>query len=120
MVQLIEDASLAPPMGPYCYAFCAGGFVFLGGTPGTTSDALMVDGIPKGKMAGETPGRADMAAQTVQAVEAIRHATQLAGGNWKNALRFNIFLEDWKEIDGFYMAYRNAIGVAAPAETLIG
>ncbi len=120
MVQIIEDPSLAPPMGPYCYAYRAGGFIFLGGTPGTTTEALMVDGIPKGKMAGDTPGRADMAAQTVQSVESIHHATQLAGGNWKNAIRFNLFLEDWKEIDGFYKAYRSAIGVANPAETLIG
>lgn len=120
MVELVEDPSLAPPMGPYCYAYRAGNLVFLGGTPGTTAEALMVDGIPKGKMAGETPGRADMAAQTVQSVEAIHHATQLAGGNWKNALRFNLFLEDWKEIDGFLRSYRSAIGVANPAETLIG
>jgi hypothetical protein len=55
----------------------------------------------------------------VQSAEAIHHATQLASGNWKNALRFNLFLENWKEIDCFLLSYRSAIGVANPAETLI-
>ena len=120
MPELIQDASLAPPMGPYCYAVAAGGLVFLGGTPGTTADALMVDGIPKGRMAGETAGRADMAAQTIQAVESIRYAAKLAGAKWSNSLRFNLFLENWKEIDPFLKTYRNAIAVASPAETLTG
>ena len=120
MPELVQDASLAPPMGPYCYAVAAGGLVFLGGTPGTTADALIVDGIPKGRMAGETPGRADMVAQTIQAIESIRYASKLAGANWSNAIRFNLFLENWKEVDPFLKTYRGAIGVASPAETLTG
>lgn len=107
-------------MGPYCYAVAAGEYVFLGGTPGTTHDALVEDGIPKGRMAGQTTGRADMAAQTLQALESIRHAGKLAGAKWSNALRFNLFLDNWKEIDLFIKTYRLAIGAASPAETLTG
>ncbi len=119
MRELIKDPSLSPPMGPYCYAVAAAGLVFLGGTPGTTTEALVVDSVARGRMAGETPGRADMAAQTLQCIESVRHAGKLAGAKWSNALRFHLCLDNWKETDLFLKTYRGATGAAAPAETLV-
>lgn len=119
MGDLIRDPSLSPPMGSYCHAVAAGGLVFLGGTPGTTTEALIVDGIARGRMAGDTPGRVDMAAQTLQSIESVRHAGKLAGARWSNALRFNLCLDNWKETDLFLKTYRGATGAASPAETLV-
>jgi len=92
--------------------------MFLGGTPGTIPEPLMVNGIPKGRMAGETPGRADMGAQTTQAIESLKLAVEIAGGNWEDVLRLNLFVTYWCEIDPFLDAYQKACAPGAPAETL--
>ncbi len=120
MPRTIQDPRLPPPSGPYCYAFRAGDYIFLGGMPGITTEALMVDGIPNGRMAGETPGRADMEAQTREAIESLKLAVEIAGGKWSDVLRLNLFLEGWKEIGPFIKAYEKYRIPAEPADTLTG
>ena len=120
MPRTIQDPRLPPPSGPYCYAFRAGNYIFLGGMPGITTEALMVDGIPNGRMAGETPGRADMEAQTRQAIEALKLAVEIAGGQWSDVLRMNLFLDSWREIGPFVKAYEKYRTPALPADTLVG
>ncbi len=120
MPRTIQDPRLPPPSGPYCYAFRAGGYIFLGGMPGITTEALIVDGVPNGRMAGETPGRADMEAQTRQAIESLKLSVEIAGGKWRDVLRLNHFLEGWKEIGPFVKAYEKHRGPAEPADTLVG
>lgn len=111
---------MPPPSGPYCYAFRAGSYIFLGGMPGITTEALIVDGVPNGRMAGETPGRADMEAQTRAAIESLKLAVEIAGGKWSDVLRLNHFLDGWQEIGPFVKAYEKYRSPAEPADTLVG
>lgn len=120
MPRTIQDPRLPPPSGPYCYAFRAGSYIFLGGMPGITTEALVVDGVPNGRMAGETPGRADMEAQTRQAIESLKLAVEIAGGKWRDVLRLNLFLDGWREVGPFLKAYEKHLAPAEPADTLTG
>lgn len=120
MPKVIQDRRLSPPLGPYCYAFRAGEYIFLGGTPGTTPDAFIINGIPKGRMAGETAGRADIVAQTAQAINSLKLAVEVAGGRWTDVLRLNLFVDDWREIGPFLDAYEKYRAPGTPAETLVG
>jgi 2-iminobutanoate/2-iminopropanoate deaminase len=108
---VVVDPGLAPPIGPYSYAVRAGRLVFLGGTPGTTAE---------GRMAGETLGRADLAAQTAEALACARRAVERAGGRWESLLRLNVFLEDWKRPQEFEDVYARLVPTPGPARTLVG
>ena len=108
---VIAESALAPPIGPYSYAVRAGHLVFLGGVPGTTAE---------GQMAGQTPGRADVAAQTAEALACARLAVERAGGRWDNLLRLNVFLEDWKRLEEFEASYARLVSTPGPARSLVG
>lgn len=108
---VVIDSELAPPIGPYSYAVRAGRLIFLGGTPGTTAE---------GRMAGQSRGRADLDAQTSEALVRARRAVEQAGGSWEALLRLNVFVEDWKRADEFEAAYATLVPTPGPARTVAG
>ena len=81
--QLITSDQLYPVYGPYSHAVRAGDMIFLHGTVGFDA---------RGRLPGNTPGRADMVGQCQQTIDNMSTALGLLGGTLRDVVKVRAFL----------------------------
>ncbi|HEY7489506.1 MAG TPA: RidA family protein [Candidatus Tectomicrobia bacterium] len=81
--QVVTSDRLYPVYGPYSHAVRVGDLVFLHGTVGFDA---------RGRLPGETPGRADMVGQCRQTIENMAAALELLGGGLQDVVKVRAFL----------------------------
>lgn len=94
------------PIGPYSHIAKAGPFLWISGTAG-------VD--PKtGELAGP-----DTYAQARQILRTVRALLESVGSSWSQVVHIQIFLKRMDDYEELNRAYREELGTARPARTVV-
>jgi 2-iminobutanoate/2-iminopropanoate deaminase len=107
----IVSKKLPPAQGAYSYGVRAGGWVFTAGMIG-------VDGA--GKLAGGTPGRPDVEAQTRQTLQNLTTALEELGTSREKVAKVKGYITDFRHFDQYNATYREFLKPPYPARATHG
>jgi 2-iminobutanoate/2-iminopropanoate deaminase len=103
----ILTANAPKPIGPYSQAIDTGEFVFISGQ------------IPLDPMTGNIVGD-EIAGQAEAALNNLRAVLSAAGLAFDNLVKTTVFLCDMNDFSLFNKVYKDILGSAAPARSVVG
>ena len=106
-IQRINPDTLVTPGAPYHAVVRKGNIV-------TTSGQIAFD------VNGNLVGEGDIATQTRQTLENVKHALEAAGATLDDVIKTTVFLTDMANFTGMNEVYAEFVGESKPARSTVG